>query len=81
MPILQGRSRLDKTSRKWHDLSERRLAYFIELYRSGRWRQYYTEQRFIACMVDVVRAVTIWKRLAAKPPASTADDNDLRPAA
>jgi hypothetical protein len=37
MPALPGAPRFDEISRKWLDLAERRLAYFAELYRSGRW--------------------------------------------
>src|SRR5262249_47948362 len=32
---------------KWRDLVERRRAYFAELYHSGRWKIYYTEQEFV----------------------------------
>jgi len=81
MPALPGRFRLDQTAHKWLLLAERRLVYFTALYRSGRWKHYYTEETFLTAMVDVVRAVTIWKRLAGQTPASAADDNDLRPAA
>jgi uncharacterized repeat protein (TIGR03809 family) len=81
MPAIQSGRRFDEASRKWRDLAERRLVYFTELYRSGRWKHYYTQESFMARMVEVVRAVTIWKRLAAQAPASVADDNDLRPAA
>jgi uncharacterized repeat protein (TIGR03809 family) len=78
---MQGRLRLDELSRKWLDLAERRLAHFIELYRSGRWQHYYTKESFAVCMRDAIQAVTIWRRLAGQAPASTTDKNDLRPAA
>ena len=54
MPAMQGGPRFDEISRKWLDLAERRLAYFIELYRSGRWQHYYTKERFAVHMRDVI---------------------------
>jgi uncharacterized repeat protein (TIGR03809 family) len=81
MPAMQGRPRFDEISRQWLDLAERRLAHFIELYRSGRWQHYYTTENFAVQLRDVIRAVTIWKRLAGQAPAPAADKNDLRPAA
>jgi cytochrome c len=66
MPALPGAPRFDEISRKWLDLAERRLVYFAELYRSGRWQRYYTRERFTVLMRDVIGAVKTWKRLAAR---------------
>ena len=60
-------------------LAERRLVYYAGLYQSGRWRRYYTPEGFAQRIVDVMKAVTIWRELAGQPAAS--DKNDLRPAA
>lgn len=50
--------------RKGHDLAERRLAHFTELYRSGRWKDYYPdERRFASHMLDVIRASRVWSEL------------------
>jgi len=64
MPAVQGGYRLDQISRKWRDLANRRLAYFTELYRSGRWQHYYTPDEFTARMRDVVKAAQVWSNLA-----------------
>jgi uncharacterized repeat protein (TIGR03809 family) len=79
-PIMPARpaQHLDAISSKWLDLAERRLLYYGGLYRSGRWRRYYTPESFAERIVDVVKAVTIWRKLAGQAPA--ADENDLRPA-
>src|SRR5436853_6302419 len=37
-------------ARRWRGLAERRRAYLIELYRSGRWKRYYNEQEFLTCV-------------------------------
>jgi uncharacterized repeat protein (TIGR03809 family) len=54
-------------ARKWRDLADRRRDHFIELYRSGRWTRYYTEEQFLQRMREVIRASEIWARLAQAP--------------
>ena len=64
--------------RKWHALAERRRRHFVELYRSERWRRYYTEEAFLAQMREVDRRTSrsgskILERIArvaARPPAA-----------
>jgi uncharacterized repeat protein (TIGR03809 family) len=51
-------------SHKWRELAERRRAHFIELYRSGRWKHYYTEEDFILRLREAFAAVDAWARLA-----------------
>jgi uncharacterized repeat protein (TIGR03809 family) len=88
MPAVQGGYRLDEISRKWRDLAERRLAYFTELYRSGRWKHYYTEDDFVVRMRDVVKAAKVWSNLADRTTAEQilaeqppVRDDRMRPAA
>ena len=83
MPGLPSGPRFDEISRKWHDLAERRLAYFTELYRSGRWTRYYSREHFALRMRDVIRAVKVWRELAGPHPGKqpVARDDQLRPAA
>jgi uncharacterized repeat protein (TIGR03809 family) len=83
MPTEQGSSRLDVVTRQWHDLAERRLAYFTELYSSGRWRRYYSQEQFALRMLDVIKAARAWRNLAGRPEREPAagDHDDLRPAA
>ena len=79
MPAGTNAPRLEKVTRKWLDLAERRLASYEELYRSGRWALYYpTQELFAVRMLDVIKAVKLWGALA---PARPADKDDLRPAA
>jgi uncharacterized repeat protein (TIGR03809 family) len=54
-------------AQKWRDLAERRRLHFVELYLSGRWRHYYTEEQFLARMREVVHAVDAWTQLARAP--------------
>lgn len=52
-----------ETVRKWHSLAERRRRHFVELYRSERWRRYYTEEAFLAQMRDVIQSVEVWEKV------------------
>jgi hypothetical protein len=83
MPTMQGGSRLDVITRQWHDLANRRLAYFTELYRSGRWQRYYSQEHFALRMLDVIRAERAWRDLAGRSwrKPSARHDDDLRHAA
>jgi hypothetical protein len=83
MPAMQGARRLDKVTRQWRDLADRRLEHFTELYQSGRWKHHYTKERFASLMVDVIKATKVWRELASRPVAErvAARDDDLRPAA
>jgi hypothetical protein len=75
----QCKARLDRITRQWCDLAERRLQYYTELYRSGRWRRYYTEERFVVVMNEVAKTVANWRALADRmaPPAAGNDDMRL----
>jgi len=83
MPAAQYGPDFDEIVRKWHDLAERRLAYFTELYRSGRWQHYYSQEYFALRMLDVIRAAKIWREMAGQPRGDqgAGRDDDLRPAA
>ena len=52
-----------ETVRKWHSLAERRRRHFVELYRSERWRRYYTEEAFLAQMREVIQSVESWEKV------------------
>jgi hypothetical protein len=74
MPATQGKAPFDSLARRGHQLAERRLAHFAELYRSGRWKLYYrTEPQFAAQMLEAIGAARVWARLAgSEPPAFNA---------
>jgi len=70
----QETTRFDEVAKKWHALAKRRREHFVELYRSGRWRRYYTEEAFLARMREVVQGAEEWGALA-NPDANKKDDN------
>ena len=59
-------SSIDDIALRWSNLADRRLAYYIALYESGRWRHYFDEKQFLARIRDVKRAATDWDRLASR---------------
>ncbi len=55
-------------ARQWRALAERRRAHFIELYRSGRWRHYFTEQEFLNSVRKIAADLDSWDALAGPEP-------------
>jgi uncharacterized repeat protein (TIGR03809 family) len=51
-------------TQQWRELAERRRAHFVDLYQSGRWKHYYTEEQFLAEMEEAIRAAETWARIA-----------------
>lgn len=82
MPAAHASLSLERVTRQWLDLAERRLAYYEELYRSGRWAHYFpTPELFALRMLDVIQVTKVFRELAGRPPAPVVRREDLRPAA
>ena len=58
---------MDRAAQKWRALAERRQAHFVELYESGRWKHYYTDEEFVARMREAMAAVNRWAKIAPRP--------------
>jgi len=58
---------------KWQALTERRREHFVELYRSGRWRRYYSEETFRHQLSEVTAGLAAWEALA-KEEAQTSEE-------
>ena len=66
----------DEIARGWQVLAERRRNHLLELYRTGRWRRYYSEDQLMAEMRDAVREIRGWSAIGAKeddPSGTTAE--------
>ena len=60
----------DNIARRWLALAERRIAYFIDLRDSGRWRHYYTQHAEIdEAVQEAVRVRDRWASIAGVVPA------------
>jgi uncharacterized repeat protein (TIGR03809 family) len=63
------RQRLDVARRRdilarWCNLAEQRLEHLTELFESGRWRRYHTEQSFLENIQEARSVVDVWRRLS-----------------
>lgn len=58
---------LDPIAHKWRNLVDRRRAHFVELYLTGRWKNYYTEEQFLVCFRDTMSVAERWTEIAPKP--------------
>jgi uncharacterized repeat protein (TIGR03809 family) len=82
MPHANGAFDFEPIARKWLELADRRLLYYSDLYRSGRWTRYYASQEeFAEKMHEAVKAAQIWARLAGGRGLADDGPADLRPAA
>src|SRR5215470_6382505 len=50
----------DELAQRWQKLAERRREYFVELYRSGRWRRYFSDGDFRTLIREVIEGVDAW---------------------
>ncbi len=55
---------LEQVSWKWQELAERRRAHLVELFHSGRWKRYFTEQQFLHRLRDAIQASERWAEIA-----------------
>jgi hypothetical protein len=58
---------MDQAALKWRDLAERRRAHFVDLYKSGRWKHYYTDEEFVVCMREAIMIANRWAEIAPRP--------------
>ncbi len=63
---------LDPVALKWRNLIERRRSHFVDLYLSGRWKRYYSEEQFLASFRETMSIADRWTEIAPKP-----DDKNL----
>jgi uncharacterized repeat protein (TIGR03809 family) len=65
--MVKATVRLESVALKWRALAERRRDHHIELYKSGRWRHYYTDQEFLAEMRNAIAIAERWAKIAPRP--------------
>jgi uncharacterized repeat protein (TIGR03809 family) len=77
--MLQATVQWESIALKWRNLAEQRRDHHFELYRSGRWQHYYTEEEFLNEMRKAVALAERWVELAPSrqereaPPADSAE--------
>ena len=65
-------------ARKWHALAKRRRNHLKELYDSGGWKRYFTEETLRVQMREAVREVEHWGAMLDEP--ATAPEHQEAPA-
>jgi uncharacterized repeat protein (TIGR03809 family) len=65
--------KLGQSAEKWLRLAERRRDSFRELYSSGRWRRYYSEEQFLSRLRDIACICDRWAMIVqqTRPPDDT----------
>jgi uncharacterized repeat protein (TIGR03809 family) len=58
---------LDAVAQKWRQLAERRRAHFVELFHSGRWKLYYSEEQYLERLGEASRLAERWALIAPLP--------------
>jgi uncharacterized repeat protein (TIGR03809 family) len=56
-----------KITLKGRELAERRRAHLVELYDTGRWKHYYTQEQLLVRMREALNMIETWERLATPP--------------
>jgi uncharacterized repeat protein (TIGR03809 family) len=69
---------LEEVAQKWRALAERRCANFLELYESGRWKYYYSEEQFLRRLREAIRLSERWAELAPPPEGDAAAEQTQR---
>jgi uncharacterized repeat protein (TIGR03809 family) len=67
MSEQQSPGPLDAVAQKWRALAERRCAHFVELFESGRWKRYYSEEQFLRCLREAIALSERWAMIAPRP--------------
>ncbi|MCX7312753.1 MAG: hypothetical protein NTV56_13770 [Alphaproteobacteria bacterium] len=57
----------ERLALKWRALAERRRAHHLDLYKSGRWKHYYTDEEFLVEMSKAVAMAERWAKIAPLP--------------
>ena len=55
---------------RWCALAEQRLEYLSELFETGRWRRFHSEQAFLENIEEAKAAVKTWRELSSREASS-----------
>jgi len=66
-------------ARKWHALAERRRKHLAELYESGTWKRYFTEETLRTHMREATREVERWNATLDEPAPSSGERHQAPP--
>jgi len=55
--MLPAARNWERIALKWRNIAERRRDHHLDLYKSGRWKHYYTDEEFLIEMRQAVASV------------------------
>jgi uncharacterized repeat protein (TIGR03809 family) len=64
VPMFQATLKWERIGLKWRELAERRHAHYLDLYKTGRWKRYYTEEEFRAELMAAIELAQRWASIA-----------------
>ena len=62
--MLQATRKWERIALKWRNLAEQRRDHHVDLYKSGRWKHYYTDEEFLTEMRQAVALAERWAEIA-----------------
>lgn len=65
--MFQATLKWERVALKWRNLAERRRDHHLDLYNSGRWKRYYTDEQFLAEMRQAAAIAERWAMVAPYP--------------
>src|SRR3954471_17025654 len=79
--MLPAARNWERIALKWRNIAEERRDHHLDLYKSGRWKHYYTDEEFLVEMRQAVAIVDRWAMIAPRPGESEAATPIERPEA
>jgi uncharacterized repeat protein (TIGR03809 family) len=77
--MLAATRKWERIALKWRALAEGRRDHHLDLYKSGRWKHYYTDAEFLVEMRQAVTIAERWEAIAPLPEEREAATADARP--
>ena len=62
--MIHALPKWERTALKWRKLAEQRRDHHLDLYKSGRWKHYYTEEEFRVEMRQAIAMAERWAKIA-----------------
>ena len=65
--MLPASRNWERIALKWRNIAEQRRDHHLDLYKSGRWKHYYTDEEFLIEMRQAVAIAERWAEIAPRP--------------
>ena len=79
--MLPAARNWERIALKWRNIAEQRRDHHLDLYKSGRWKHYYTDEEFLVEMRQAVAIADRWAMIAPRPGEREASAAIEQPAA